>query len=381
MRLETIELRQITMELVEPFETSGWRETVRPCIIVTVYSDGLAGYGECVAGAGPWYSYETVETAWHVLKDFLAPAVLGQDFTSAEELQAKLKPIRGHPMAKAALEAAFWDLLAQAQNISLARLLGGTKDRIESGISIGIQKDIPSLLETIEHRLAQGYKRIKLKIKPGWDLEVLRAVRRRFPDIDLMADANAAYTIADLPHLRQLDEFGLLMVEQPLDYDDLVDHSRLQRELQTPICLDESIKTPDDARKALDIGACRIINIKPGRVGGLLNAKRIHDLCWERGVPVWCGGMLETGIGRATNVALASLPNFVLPNDISASARYWREDIIEPPFVLEHDGTITVPTGPGLGVRVVPERLERATQRRLALTPAPLSLPGERGRG
>ncbi|MCX8103638.1 MAG: o-succinylbenzoate synthase [Candidatus Bipolaricaulota bacterium] len=364
MKLEAIELRHLEMELVEPFETSGWRETIRPCIIVTIHSDGLTGYGECVAGAGPWYSYETIQTAWHVLEDFCIPAVLGHDISSAEELQAKLKPIRGHPMAKAALEAAFWDVLAQAKNISLAKLLGGTKDRIESGISIGIQKDIPTLLSVIEQRCAQGYKRIKLKVKPGWDITVLRAVRQRFPTLDLMADANAAYTIADLEHLKQFDEFGLMMLEQPLEYDDLIDHARLQRELKTPICLDESIKTPDDARKALDLGACKIINIKPGRVGGLLNAKRIHDLCLSRGVPVWCGGMLETGIGRAANVALASLPNFTLPNDISASARYWREDIIEPPFVLEPDGTIRVPTGSGLGVRVVMERLERATRRR-----------------
>ncbi len=364
MKLEAIELRHIVMELVEPFETSGWRETIRPCIIIAIHSDALTGYGECVAGAGPWYSYETIETAWHVFKDFCIPAVLGQDISSVEELQARLKPIRGHPMAKAGLEAAFWDVLAQANNVSLAKLLGGTKDRIESGISIGIQKDISTLLNAIEHRCAQGYKRIKLKVKPGWDIDVLRAVRQRFPDIDLMADANAAYTIADLSHLKQFDEFNLLMLEQPLDYDDLIDHSILQRELKTPICLDESIKSPDDVRKALDIGACKIINIKPGRVGGLLNAKRIHDLCLRRGVPVWCGGMLETGIGRAANVALASLPNFVLPNDISASARYWREDIIEPPFVLERDGTIKVPLGLGLGVRVVPERLERVTQRR-----------------
>jgi O-succinylbenzoate synthase len=267
-------------------------------------------------------------------------------------------------MAKAGLEAAFWDVLAQAKRISLAQLLGGTKERIESGISIGIQKDIPTLLEVIERRRAQGYKRIKLKVKPGWDLEVLRAVRQRFPNIELMADANAAYRLADREHLRKFDEFGLVMLEQPLDYDDLIDHAALQRELKTPICLDESIKTPDDARKALDIGACRIINIKPGRVGGLLNAKKIHDLCRERGVPVWCGGMLETGIGRAANVAIASLPGFTLPNDISASARYWREDLIEPPFVLEPDGTIKVPTGPGLGVHIVRERLERVTQRR-----------------
>jgi O-succinylbenzoate synthase len=364
MKLEAIELRQIEMELVEPFETSGWRETLRPAIIIALHSEGLTGYGECVAGAGPWYSYETVQTAWHVLKDFLIPAVLGKSFASAEELQAVLGRIRGHPMAKAGLEAAFWDVLAQSKKLSLAQRLGGSKERIESGISIGIQKDVSELLSVIEQRRAQGYKRIKLKIKPGWDAAVLRAVRERFPDIELMADANAAYRLADREHLVQLDEFGLLMLEQPLDYDDLLDHAALQKGLKTPICLDESIKTREDARKALDIGACKIINIKPGRVGGLLNAKRIHDLCRERGAPVWCGGMLETGIGRAANVALASLPGFVFPNDISASARYWREDIIEPPFVLERDGTITVPTGPGLGVHVVPERLQKVTTRR-----------------
>lgn len=364
MKIEAVELRQIEMELVEPFETSGWRETLRPAIITILHSEGLTGYGECVAGAGPWYSYETVQTAWHILRDFLIPAVLGHTISSPEELQAKFRKVRGHPMAKASLEAAFWDALAQSHKASLSQLLGGTKDRIESGISIGIQKDISQLLEVVERRLSQGYKRIKLKIKPGWDMEILRAVRQRFPKIDLMADANAAYSLSDLAQIQKLDEFGLLMLEQPLDYDDLLDHATLQRALQTPICLDESIKTPDDARKALDIGACRIMNIKPARVGGLLNAKKIHDLCRERGVPVWCGGMLETGIGRAANVALASLPNFTLPNDISASARYWKEDIIDPPFVLERDGTIQVPTGPGLGVTLVPERLERATRRR-----------------
>ncbi|MCI2429191.1 o-succinylbenzoate synthase [Candidatus Acetothermia bacterium] len=364
MKLEAVELRHIEMELVEPFETSGWRETLRPCIIVAIRSKGLTGYGECVAGAGPWYSYETIQTAWHVLEDFIVPEILGQEIASTEELQRRSGRVRGHPMAKAGLEAALWDLLAQARNVSLANLLGGTKERIESGISIGIQQDISELLRVIEQRAAQGYKRIKLKIKPGWDREVLKAVRKRFPQMQLMADANAAYRFSEREHLKQLDEFGLLMLEQPLDYDDLIDHAALQKELKTPICLDESIKTPEDARKALDLGACKIINIKPGRVGGLLNAKKIHDLCWERGVPVWCGGMLETGIGRAANVALASLPGFTLPNDISASARYWREDMIEPPFVLEADATIRVPTGPGLGVHVVLERLERVIQRR-----------------
>lgn len=360
MKIEAIELRHLEMELVEPFETSGWRESLRPCIIVIMRSAGLTGYGECVAGAGPWYSYETIGTAWHVLEDFLIPAVLGQ--MSTPWRNSKLQQIRGHAMAKAGLEAAFWDLLAQSRQLSLAKLLGGTQEQIESGISIGIQKSISELLDVIARRRAQGYKRLKLKIKPGWDVEVLSAVRQRFADIQLMADANAAYRLADREHLQQLDEFDLLMLEQPLDYDDIIDHATLQKALRTPICLDESIKTPEDARKALDIGACRIINIKPGRVGGLRNAQRIHDLCAERKVPVWCGGMLETGIGRAANVALASLANFALPNDISASARYWQEDLIEPPFVLEQNGTIRVPTGPGLGVTVVQERLRRYTK-------------------
>lgn len=368
MKIEAVELRQIEMELVEPFETSGWRETIRPAIIVSIYSEGLTGYGECVAGAGPWYSYETVQTAWHVLEDFLIPAVLGQELASADELQEKLSRVRGHPMAKAGIEAALWDLLAQSRNFSLAKMLGGVKAKIESGISIGIQKDISELLRVIERQRMQGYRRVKLKIKSGWDIEVLKRVRKTFSDIQLMADANAAYRLSDLEHLKELDEFRLLMLEQPLDYDDIIDHAALQRELKTPICLDESIKMPEDARKALEIGACKIINIKPGRVGGLLNAKKIRDLCRARGVPVWCGGMLETGIGRAANVALASLPGFTLPNDISASARYWREDLIEPPFALERDGTIRVPIEPGLGVRVVPERLERVTKRQKIFT-------------
>ncbi len=364
MKIEAVELRHIEMELVEPFETSGWRESLRPAIIVTMRSYGLTGYGECVAGAGPWYSYETIGTAWHILEKFLIPVILGQEIASPEKLQNRLKNVRGHHMAKAGLEAAFWDLWAQSQKLSLAQALGGTKEKIESGISIGIQKDIAELLRVIGRRRAQGYRRIKLKIKPDWDVAVLRAVRKDFFDVQLMADANAAYRLTDTAHLKKLDEFGLLMLEQPLDYDDIIDHAALQRQLQTPICLDESIKTPDDARKALDLGACRIINIKPGRVGGLLNAQKIHDLCYKRNISVWCGGMLETGIGRAANVALASLPGFTLPNDISASARYWREDLIEPPFVLQSDGTIRVPSQAGLGVTIVAERLERVTRRK-----------------
>jgi O-succinylbenzoate synthase len=362
MKIERVELRVIEMELVEPFETSFGREEVRPALIISVISEGLTGWGECVAGSGPWYSYETIKTARHVLEDFLVPAVLEREFSHPEELVGLWGRVRGHPMAKAALEAAIWDLTAKAQGLPLAKLLGGVKDRIESGISIGIQPDLPTLIKTIERRLAEGYRRVKLKIKSGWDLNILRPVRERFPEIKLMVDANAAYKLEDLPMLQKLDEYDLLMIEQPFSYDDLVDHAELQRRIKTPVCLDESIKSPEDARRALELGSCRVINIKPGRVGGILAAKQIHDLCLEREIPVWCGGMLETGIGRAHNVALASLAGFTLPNDLSASGRYWHEDLVEPEFVLNPDGTLSVPQGAGIGVEVIPERLERFTR-------------------
>jgi O-succinylbenzoate synthase len=363
MRLERAELRLIELRLVQPFETSFGREEKRPALIVALYSEGAVGWGECVASSGPWYSSETVTTAWHVLEEFLLPRVLRQELAGPAALWERLRPIRGHNMAKAALEMAFWDLWAKLEEVPLARLLGGVREMIESGVSIGIQESIPRLLQEIEQRLAEGYRRIKLKIKPGWDLKVLEQVRAQFPEIRLQVDANAAYTIADLPLLRQLDRFGLLMVEQPFAYDDLVDHAALQRELATPICLDESIPSLNAARAALELGSCKVINIKPGRVGGLSQAVAIHDYCREKGVPVWCGGMLETGIGRAHNVALASLPGFSLPNDISASKRYWEHDIIEPEFELNEDGTISVPKGPGIGVEVLQARLEAATIR------------------
>lgn len=363
MLIESIELRQIEMELVEPFETSGWRETLRPAIIVILKSRGKLGYGECVAGAGPWYSSETVGTAWHVLTEFAIPLVLGKEVVNAEDMQTQLKSIRGHNMAKAALEAALWDLQGKLQNKSLQQMLGGTKPQIDSGISIGIQKSPAELLTVIRNRVEQGYRRIKIKIKPGWDLEIVKQIRKEFPDLALMADANAAYTPSDLKIFKELDAFNLLMIEQPLDYDDIVEHAKLQKQLKTPICLDESIKSLEAARAALELGACKIINIKPARVGGLWNAKKIHDLCQANQIPVWCGGMLETGIGRAANVAIASLPNYKFPNDISASSRYWKQDIIDPEFVLNSDATLTVPTGPGLGVTVVPERLDRFTRK------------------
>ncbi len=364
MKVERVELRVVELPLVEPFETSFGREEVRPCILIKAQGDGLTGWGECVAGAGPWYSYETIETAWHVLKDFLIPLALGKAWDHPEEVSREWERVRGHPMAKAGLEAALWDLWARSRGISLKEALGGVKERVESGISLGIQPSVDDLLRKVERALEQGYRRIKVKIKPGWDVEVVKALRERFGEIPLMVDANAAYTLDDRPTLQALDAFGLMMIEQPFRYDDLVDHARLQRQLRTPVCLDESVKSPEDARQALKLGSCRIINIKPGRVGGPSAARAIHDLCVREGVPVWCGGMLETGIGRTHNVALASLPGFTLPNDLSASRRYYRQDLVEPPFELHDDGTLSVPSGPGLGVEVVEERVERATVRR-----------------
>jgi O-succinylbenzoate synthase len=274
--------------------------------------------------------------------------------------------VRGHPMARAGLENAVWDLLAQAQRVSLAKLLGGQRDRVPVGVSVGIEPTLELLLDRVAQHVAEGYGRVKLKIKPGWDVGVVRAVRERWPDLPLQVDANCAYTLADAPLLQELDQFDLLLIEQPLHHEDIVDHAHLQAQLHTPLCLDESIRSPEHARWALDIGACRVINIKVGRVGGLTAARQIHDLCARRGVPVWCGGMLETNVGRAINVGLATLPNFSLPGDISASARYYREDIAEPNFVLNDGSTLSVPAGPGLGVRVVPERLAAARLRYLA---------------
>ena len=366
MKIERVELHHIDMPLAHPFETSFAREITRPCILVSVFSEGLTGWGECTAHSGPWYSSETIETAWHVLRDFLIPELLGQEVESPADVAARFKRVRGHPMARAALENAVWDLLAQAQGMSLAKMLGAVRERVSVGVSVGIEPTLEELLERVGKHVAEGYRRVKLKIKPGWDVDVVRAVRERWTDLLLQVDANSAYTLDDAALLRELDQFDLLLIEQPLHYDDIVDHSQLQKQLRTPLCLDESIHSPEHARWALEIGACRVINIKVGRVGGLTAARQIHDLCSERGVPVWCGGMLETNVGRAGNVALATLPNFTLPGDISASARYYRQDIAEPNFVLNDDSTLSVPTEPGLGVYVIPERLAAARLRHLA---------------
>ena len=361
MKIERIELRTIEMELIAPFETSFGRFHKRPIILVKLFDDGVVGWGECVAGEGPWYSYETAGTAWHILREFAIPMILHQPLDHPSAVWERLRPIRGHNMAKAALEMAAWDLWARQQGVSLSKALGGTRTEVASGVSIGLQKTDERLLDVIADFLAQGYQRIKLKIKPGRDVAMVRAVRERFPEVPLQVDANSAYTLDDAPQLQALDDFNLLLIEQPLGYDDIVDHAKLQAALKTPICLDESIHSPDDARHALDLGSCRVINIKPGRVGGFTQSIAIHDLCQAREIPVWCGGMLESGVGRAHNVALASLPNFRLPGDISASDRYWHADIVDPPFTLQANGTIRVPDGPGIGVQVLEDRLSDLT--------------------
>ncbi len=351
------------MPLVTFFETSFGRSYERTFLLVRLEGEGHEGWGEAVAEANPYYSSETTETAWHIITEFLAPLVLNTEFTDPHSVFPALRRVRGHNMAKAAVEMAAWDLFARVQGQPLTMLLGGTRDHIASGVSIGIQDTVDQLLGRIEHELAAGYRRIKIKIKPGWDVDVVSQVRARFADVPLMVDANAAYTVGDAAHLARLDAFNLMMIEQPLDYDDVTDHATLQRAMKTPICLDESIHTLRIAKDAIEAGACKIINIKPGRVGGHRESIRLHDLCASHGVPVWHGGMLETGIGRAHNVHLASLPNFTLPGDIAASKRYYQPDLIDPPIDLRPDGTIPVPDGPGIGVHIVRERVERVTER------------------
>jgi O-succinylbenzoate synthase len=368
MKIDAVELHHVAMPLVHPFETSFGREEIRPCILVAVHAGGLTGWGECPADSGPWYSYETIETAWHVLRDFLIPAVLGQPLETPADVIGRFRAVRGHHMARAGLENAVWDLLAQARGIPLYQMVGGQRDRVSVGVSVGIEPVLGALLDRVAAHVDQGYRRVKLKIKPGWDVEVVRAARRHWPDLLLQVDANSAYTLADAPVFQRMDDLGLLLIEQPLDYDDIIDHATLQAQLRTPICLDESITSVPRARWALDVGACRVINIKVARVGGLTSAFQIHNLCAERGVPVWCGGMLETNVGRAINVALATLPDFSLPGDISASARYYQQDIAAPDFVLNADSTLSVPQNPGLGVQVLPERLAAFRLRHYAVS-------------
>jgi o-succinylbenzoate synthase len=371
VRIERIELGLLRLPLVRYFETSFGRIDDRAFVLVTVEENGAVGVGECVADERPFYSSETTRTAWHIIADFLAPAVLGRTFVHPREVFDSFALVRGHNMAKAAVEMAVWDLFARQQNRSLADVLGGTRaaiaNGISSGVSIGIQDSLDELVARVETELEAGYRRIKIKIKPGWDLEPVRRLRERFGPVPLMVDANAAYTSKDASHLARLDPFDLMMIEQPLDYDDLRDHARLQAGLRTPICLDESLETPRQAEEALEVGACRIINIKPGRVGGHMQSIRIHDIAIAQGAPVWHGGMLESGIGRAHNIHLSTLPGFTLPGDVAASRRYFAPDLIDPEIVVRSDGTIAVPTGPGIGVNIVNDRVAHASIERLEL--------------
>jgi O-succinylbenzoate synthase len=363
MKIDEITLFHIRIPYVTPFQTSRWIEVDRQAVLVRVRADGLTAWGECVAGASPSYSYETVKTNWHLLEDFLVPAVLAGDLENIEGYRAAIAEVTGHNMAKAGLELALWDLFGQRDGKSLQQMIGGQGDRVRVGVSVGIQASPERLVEVVAQYLQDGYARVKLKIKPGRDVGDTAAVRRAFPDLLLQVDGNSVYRLSDAEHLTELDAFDLLLIEQPLAQEDIFDHAKLQPMLKTAICLDESIHSVEHARWALEMGACRIINIKPARVSGLHEARRIHDYCRERGVPVWMGGMLETGIGRAANVAVASLPGFTLPGDISASARYFPEDVVDPPFVLNPDSTLTVPTNPGLGVNVRQDVIDRLTLR------------------
>jgi o-succinylbenzoate synthase len=363
MKIDLVTLRELKMKLKAPFETSFGTTFERRVLLVEVASDGLRGWAEITTQEEPFYNAETTETAWHIFSDYIVPMTLGKSVDHASEVPGLLCGIRGNEMARAGLENALWDIEAQELGIPLSKLLGGTRSEIASGVSLGIQSDTAVLLKNIEKELAAGYQRIKLKIKPGMDIEVVRRVRAKFPDILLMVDANSAYRPADAPLLQQLDQFQLMMIEQPLNWDDIYLHAQLQRQLKTPICLDECIHNSRHARAAIELGACGVINIKLGRVGGHSEAKAVHDVCLENKIPVWCGGMLESGIGRAHNVAMSSLPGFVLPGDVSASLRYWEEDIIEPEVVVSSRGTIAVPQASGLGYAVRRELVEQLTVR------------------
>jgi O-succinylbenzoate synthase len=364
LTIDAVHLREINLPLAHPFETSFGTTTGRRILLVEIESDGLTAWGECVAGEHPYYSDESVDTAWIVTETELAPRLVGAEVVGGGSCPALFRQVRGHRMAKAALENAVWDLEAQKKKISLSELLGGTRRVIPCGVSIGIQPSSSALMDKIAEALDAGYQRIKLKCKPGWDTKIFEQVRKRWPEIMLSCDANSAYRVVDIEHIAEWDQFNLLMIEQPLWYDDFYFHSMLQKRVDTAICLDESIRNRRDALAAIDMESCRIINIKVGRVGGLSEAIAVHNATAERGVPVWCGGMLETGIGRAHNIALSSLPNFSLPGDVSASQRYWTEDIIEPEVVVSAKGEIAVPDGVGSGYAVRRDRIEALTVRR-----------------
>lgn len=361
MKIEKIIVRKMKMTMKSPFETSFMKQQERIFLIIEAYGEKHVGYGECVVSAYPYYGEETASTAFSIIDEFLIPLVINQEFNHPDEVNEKFARVRRNNMAKSAVEAAIWDLYAKERGTPLAQALGGEKKEITVGISLGIEEDTNVLLESIEGYLKQGFKKIKIKIKPGKDIEVLRVIRNRFGDIPLMADANSAYSLEDLPLFKEMDKLNLMMIEQPLEHDDIVDHRNLQRELNTPICLDESIHSYDDARRAIELGSCKVINIKVGRVGGLSEAKKIHDLCQLHQIPVWCGGMLESGIGRAHNIAITTLSNFTIPGDTAPSSRYWHEDIIEPEIVMDDQGHIQVSDLPGIGYNVAQDKLEKYT--------------------
>jgi o-succinylbenzoate synthase len=372
MKVEAITLRELQMPLVHFFETSFGRITSRRILLVTAHCGGIDGWGECVADEGPFYSSEWSETAWATIRKYLAPAVVGRELKSASDCGRLMSRIRGHRMAKAAIENSLWEAEAKQKQQPLWKLLGGTRLEIACGVSIGIQDSVERLLEKIETEVAAGYQRIKVKVKPGWDLDVLERIRARWPHITLSCDANSAYTLADIDHLREFDQFNLLMIEQPLWNDDIYFHAQLQRQLKTSICLDESIHHARHAEEAIETGACKIVNVKVGRVGGFTEAKKVHDVCASRSVPVWCGGMLESGIGRAHNIALSTLEDFRLPGDVSASKRYWKEDIIDPEVEVASQGTIRISNEPGTGYRIREDLIEQMTTRKEVILARPL---------
>lgn len=359
MRLHKIIVHQLEMPLKQPFETSFGVQNSRVFLLVEVHGKEAVGYGEVTVMAAPFYNEETPQTARHIIKDFLAPLVLNKQIGHPSEVCDLFKPIRRNNMAKSGLEGAIWDLWAKEHGLSLSKALGGVKDKIAVGVSVGIQPSMSDLVELVGKYLSDGYRKIKVKIKPGRDIETVRILRAEFGDIPLMVDANSAYSLADVDVFKELDQYGLMMIEQPLSHDDVIDHCKLQAVINTPICLDESIHTLDDARHAIELDSCRIINIKVGRVGGLQEVIRIHNYCQDHKIPVWCGGMLESGVGRAHNIALSTLPNFTLPGDTSASSRYWDTDIIEPEVMMSSDGYLQVPTEPGIGFRVVDSLVKR----------------------
>lgn len=364
MKIEAITLRELHMPLIHFFETSFGRIHSRRILLLTAHCEGIDGWAECVADDGPFYSDEWIETAWLTIARFLAPSVIGKTLSSGRDSAPLMARVRGHRMAKTAVENAVWDAEAKEKRLPLWKLLGGTRREIPCGVSIGIQNSIEQLLDKIEIELAAGYRRIKVKVKPGWDVNVLERIRSRWADIVLSCDANSAYRLDDVEQLRKFDQFNLLMIEQPLWNDDIYYHARLQRDLKTAICLDESIHHSRDAAQAVETGACRIINIKVGRVGGLTEALKIHDVCQARQIPVWCGGMLESGIGRAHNIALSTLQNFSLPGDVSASKRYWKEDVIEPEVEVTPQGMIVIRDEPGTGYRVREDVIDKLTVRK-----------------